>query len=109
MEIIKSKKGFEFLTNWVVILFITILIVSFFVSLLVRNIFVSYTAIIIVGVVLGRFVFTATEGNRFPYYVLGFGFVTGWLLGYKVGNLFILLLVYITAFYGSFKIHQLTR
>ena len=103
-----NKKGFELITNWVAILFFAILILSFLFSMLIVNQWVTYTIVVFVGVILGHFVYTSKYGNRFPYYVLSFGFLLGILVGHRAGNGLIIIALFIGTVFLVNQIHLRT-
>ncbi len=104
-----NKKGFEFLTNWVFVLFVATIVLSFLLSIIVVNVWVNYLIIIFAAVILGHFVFKSTYGGRFPYYVLSFAFISGYLAGHRVGNGLVLLAVFIGVMILTFKVCKATQ
>jgi len=109
LELFRNKKGFEFFTNWVTILFVAILVLSFLLSIIIINVWVSLLIIIITGVILGHFIFTSKLENRFPYFVLSFAFISGYLIGHRVGNVFILLAAFVGTVYLTNKVLHYTK
>lgn len=104
-----NKKGFEFITNWVLVFFVAILVLSFLLSIIIVNVWVNYLVIVFVAVTLGRFIFTSTYGNRFPYYALSFAFVSGYLAGHRAGSGFFLLALFIGVMVLSYKVFKATQ
>tara|TARA_B100000315_G_C14434739_1_gene521862 strand:- start:108 stop:443 length:336 start_codon:yes stop_codon:yes gene_type:complete len=104
-----NKKGFEFLTNWVLIFFIAILVLSFLLAIVIINVWVTFVIVLFAGVLLGHFIFTSKEGNRFPYYLLSFAFISGYLAGHKVGNAIIILVLFIGAIVATNKVMQYSK
>ena len=81
-----NKRGFEFISNWVPMFFGVILLLSFFLALILINAWVLYVIVVFVGIVLGYFIRKNRKGNSFPYFVLSFSFIAGYLIGNGTGN-----------------------
>lgn len=106
---ILNKKGFEFITNWVIVFFTAIIVLSFLLSMVIVNAWVNYLVAIFVGVVLGHFFFTSKYGNRFPYYVLAFAFISGYLSGHRAGNGFLMVALFVGVIFATYKIMKATQ
>ena len=104
-----NKRGFDFLTNWVALLFVATLLLSFLFSAIIVNQWVIYTVVVFVSVILGHFIFTSKEGNRFPYYVLSFAFLVGYTIGHKTGNWIVIVALFLTGLFVTNKILRLTK
>ncbi len=104
-----NKKGFEFITNWVIVFFIAILVLSFLLSVIIVNAWVNYAVTIFMGVILGHFFFTSKYGNRFPYYVLAFAFISGYLSGHRAGNGFLMIAMFVGAIFATYKVMKATQ
>ncbi len=104
-----NKKGFEFITNWVFVFFVAIIVLSFLLSIIIVNAWVNYLIIVFAAVLIGRFIFTGSFGNRFQYYVLSFAFISGYLAGHRVGNGFFLLALFIGMIFVTYKIMKVTN
>ncbi len=104
-----DKRGFGLITNWVVVFFVAILFLSFLLSIVIVNAWVNYLIVIFAGMILGHFVFTSSYGNRFPYYVLAFAFISGYLTGHRAGNGFFLLAIFIGVIFATCKIMKATQ
>ncbi len=104
-----NKKGFEFITNWVFIFFVVILVLSFLLSIIIVNVWVNCLIMVFAAMILGRFIFTSTYGNRFPYYVLSFAFISGYLAGHRVGSGFLLVAIFIGVMILTYKIFKATQ
>ena len=104
-----NKRGFEFITNWVVIFFVAILVLSFMLSIVITNQWVTYLIVIFAALILGHFIFTSKLGNRFPYYVLSFAFITGYLAGHKAGNWLVILVLFFGLIAGTNKIMHMAE
>jgi len=109
MNALLNKKGLDFITNWAALLFVATLLLSFLFSAIIINPWVTYTIIIFVAVILGHFLFTSKEGNRFPYYVLAFAFLVGYLIGHKSGNWIIIAVLFIGGMAATNKVLKLTQ
>ncbi len=104
-----NKKGFEFITNWVFVFFVAILALSFLLSIIIVSAWVNYLIIAFAAVLLGRFIFTNSHGNRFPYYALSFAFISGYLAGHRAGNGFFLLALFVGAMILTYKVFRATQ
>lgn len=91
----KSKSGFEFISNWVLIFFVAILLLSFLLARILINPWVVYLTVLFVGIIFGYFIRKNRSGNRFPYFLLSFAFVSGYLAGHGAGNWFLILSLFI--------------
>lgn len=98
-----NRRGMEVLANWVVIWFIGLLVGGFILSILTRNTTLAFIMIFAAGATIGHFIFTATEGNRFPYYVLGSSFIVGWLIGSRHNYGLLILTFVLSIFIGYFS------
>ncbi len=97
-----NRRGMEVLANWVLLWLLGLLIGGFLMGLFTRSAALAFIIIFAGGAIIGHFVFTAKDGNRFPYYVLGASFIIGWLIGTR-HNYGLLLLVYVLSiFIGYF-------
>jgi len=103
-----NKKGFEFIGNWIVIFFVAIIVLSLLLALVIVNQWVNYIIIIFGGAILGRFMFTSKHGNRFPYYLLSFAFISGYLIGHRAGNWLVMLVLFIVAIAATNKFSELS-
>ena len=104
-----NKRGFDFLTNWVALLFVATLLLSFLFSVIIVNQWITYMVVGFVSVILGHFIFTSKEGNRFPYYVLSFAFLVGYTLGHKAGNWIVIVVLFLGGLFLTNKILKLTK
>ena len=104
-----NKKGFEFLTNWVLIFFTAILVLSFLLSSVIINLWVSFVIILFAGIILGHFIFTSKHNNRFPYYLLAFAFISGYLVGHRVGNFMLILVLFVGVIIATNQLLQYSK
>lgn len=109
MNVLRSKKGFELLTNWVAVLFLAILVLSFMLSLVIINQVVIYTIAIFAGVILGHFIHTSKYGNRFPYYLLSFAFLIGFLIGHRAGNGLVITVLFLGVLFATNQILKVSQ
>ena len=104
-----DKKGLDFLTNWVAILFLLILVLSFLLSAVIVDQWVNYVIVVFAGAVLGHFLFTSREGNRFPYYILASALLAGYLAGHRAGNGIVIAALFVGSIAATNKVLKLTR
>ena len=104
-----NKKGFEFITNWVFVFFVAILALSFLLSMIIVSKWVNYVIIVFSAVLLGRLIFMNAYGNRFPYYALSFAFISGYLIGHRVGSGVFLLALFIGVMILTYRVLRAVR
>lgn len=104
-----NKKGFEFITNWVVLFFVAILFLSFALSFIIINQWVNYVIIIFTGLVLGRFIYMSKLGNKLPYFILSFAFISGYLAGHKAGNWVIMAILFVGILMATNRLSKLVE
>ncbi|MBS3133533.1 hypothetical protein J4470_05440 [Candidatus Woesearchaeota archaeon] len=104
-----NRKGFDFITNWMALLFVAILLLSFLFSAIIVNQWVAYAVVFFAALILGHFLFTSKEGNRFPYYVLAFAFLTGYVIGHKAGNWAVITVLFIAVIAATNKVLKLAQ
>ena len=105
-ELFKRKEGIEILTNFFVIFFIVILILSFLIAKVLINVWVVYIIVVFVAIVLGNLLYMSRYQNKFPYYCLAFAFLVGTLLGHRVGNVFLITVLFAGIMFASYKISK---
>ena len=108
-----NKRGFEFISNWVPLFSGGILLLSFFLALILISPWVTYAIAVFVGIILGYFIRKNREGNSFPYFLLSFSFITGYLVGNgtgnRTGNGFLILFLFIGVMFITNKIMEATE
>jgi uncharacterized membrane protein len=106
-HILHNRHGFEFISNFFAISFFVSLVLSFFIAKLILNVYVLFTAAIVVAVVLGKLTHLNREQTVFPYYATAAAFIIGYVLGHRVGNGLLLIIVFVGAFLATRKCCEL--
>ena len=109
MQTPKGKKGLEFLDNWMLIFFTAILALSFITATVIINQFVSYGIAVFAGLILGHLIFTNKQENIFPYYLIGFAFLTGYITGHRAGSGLLITAAFVITITATYKILKATR
>lgn len=104
-----NKRGLDFITNWAAVFFVAVLILSFLLSSVIVNQWVNYAIVVFAGIILGHFLFTGKNGVVFPYYVISFAFLAGYLIGHKAGNGIIIAALFLGIMAATKKALKLTR
>ena len=103
---IRGKKGFEFLTNWVELSFLGMIALGFVAGKLVIDLMFSYLLVAAVGLIAGRLSYMKRENDPLPFKAISLAFLVGYLFGHRMGNWFVITLIFVAAAVISYKAHQ---
>ena len=99
------RKG-GFFESWVEPFFLGLLIAGFVLGKLLLDTFISYLIIAIAGLIAGRLAYVKRENDPVPFYALSLSFLFGLLLGHRVGNGFMMILLFAAAAALSYYLHK---
>ena len=101
-----GKGGFEFLTNWVELLFFGLLVLGFAAGKLIIDLSFSYLLVAAAGLIAGRLSYVKRENDPLPFKAISLAFLIGYLFGHRAGNGVVITLLFVAAVVTSYKAHQ---
>lgn len=101
-----GKGGFGFLTNWVELSFLGMLALGFVAGKLVIDMSFSYILVASAGLIAGRLSYVKRENDPLPFKAISLAFLIGYLFGHRIGNWFVITLIFVAAAVISYKSHQ---
>ena len=104
LSLFPNKKGLNLLTTWVEVVAFILLVIGFILSIFMGSAFMSYVVILLFGVMAGRVIFF--KRTSFPVYVIGMGFLFGYLLGSRYGKWKIILFCFLSGIVISYYLHK---
>jgi len=104
MRILESKKGIEMVDQWVELLMFTLLIISFALSVSIGSLVFNYIVVFIFGLMSGRFLYYRRK--TFPFYLIVFGGIVGYLIGVRYGSWKMTLFLFIVGTTISWYLHS---
>lgn len=100
------KGGFVFFESWAEASFFALLAIGFVLGKLVVDLAASYMIIAAAGLIIGRLIYLRRENDPVPHYGIGAAFLTGFLLGHRVGAGIALLIIFASAAFLSYRAHK---
>ena len=99
--------GAAFFSQWAEYGFIIIILLGFALAISMRNPWLVYAVIFCAGMMSGRFIFER-QGKQplFPYLMILFGFLVGYLLGSFAYNKFAIVFLFVLGSVLSYYIHK---
>lgn len=92
--------------NWAEVLALLFMVLGFVVSILMFNIWLSYLSVILAGAITGRIYYMKKHTEPiFPFILIISGFLIGYLLGGVWVNRFIILILFLGSWWGSYYLH----
>ena len=98
------KKGINLLNTWVEWVSFMLLVIGFLVALFIGSAFMSYAVILLFGFMAGRVLYF--KKNSFPMYMIGTGFLLGYVLGTRFGKWKIVLFCFFLGMAVSYYLHK---
>ncbi|MFC1690989.1 hypothetical protein ACFL0W_02300 [Nanoarchaeota archaeon] len=89
---------------WVQIFFVALVIVGLLLSFIPGSAFFNYMVILVVSFMAGRFL--NYRKKYFPYYLVIFGLLIGYLLGVRYGSWKVVLFLFVLGFSVSWYLHE---
>ncbi|MFH1642011.1 MAG: hypothetical protein ABIC04_03870 [Nanoarchaeota archaeon] len=96
----------EFFKSWAEVMFFALLVIGFLFSLLTPSAVLSYALIFCAGMMGGRLIFERKDKLQFPYYLMIFGFLIGYLLGAFYGNRNVIVILFVIGGFLSYYLHD---
>lgn len=100
------KEGLVFFESWVEVSFFAFFALGFVLGKLLLDLMGSYLIIAAAGLIIGRLIYLRRENDPVPYYGIGAAFLTGFLLGHRVGAGIALLIIFAAAAFLSYRAHK---
>ena len=95
-----------FFESWVEPAFFGLLVVGFVLGKLLLDTVVLYFIIVLAGLIAGRLAYIKRENDPAPFYAISLSFLFGFLLGHRVGNGFMMILLFAAAAALSYYLHK---
>lgn len=83
-----------------------LLLIGFLLSIITQSALINYIVIFLTGLMSGRFIFKRLGQPMFPFFLILFGFLIGYIVGAINFNKWIIISLYIIGTYGSYKLHK---
>jgi len=99
-----NKKGQNILDTWPEILTVVLLIIGFFVSISLGSMVFTYIVISLIGFMAGRFL--RYRKTAFPFYLIIFGLLLGFVLGARYGNWKVMIFLFALFTAISWYLHE---
>lgn len=100
------KGGFLLFESWVEIAFFTLLAAGFVLGKLLLDTLISFLMIALAGLIAGRLAYVKRENDPVPFYAISLAFLFGFLLSHRVGNSFLMVLLFAAAAALSYYLHK---
>ena len=105
-----NKKGLRWLDAWGETATLTFLVIGLIVCLLIDSAVVSYAVILVCGVMVGRLYNIRKHRLGFPFYLIIFGYLVGYIIGNLITRrghwLIILIFFAIGCWLGDYIMHR---
>lgn len=89
---------------WVELLCFVVLVIGFLFSITLQSAMMSYVVIFLFGLLAGRLIYY--RKYSFPFYIIGFALLLGYVLGTRYGQWKLVILFFLLGSAVSYYLHQ---
>ena len=97
-----------FFKSWVEFFFFVIMILGLVVGVWATSLsaFISYIVVFLSGMIGGRLLYDRKHKLAFPYYVILFGFLIGYVIGTYYGSRKVIVILFVLGILFSYQLHS---
>ena len=96
----------NFWENWPEYVGFVLLVIGFFVALGAGSAVIAYILVLAAGLMGGRLWFKAKEGQKVPWIIILFGFLVGFTLGSRYGDVRLIVFFYVFGIALGYYLHD---
>jgi len=106
MKILFQKRAVSIFGDWAELLGLLFLIIGFIIAIRSTSAFLSYVIILVIGCMVGRFWYKIKDQFRFPWLIVIFGLLVGYLLGDRYGSNLVIIILFLLGAIVSYYVHE---
>ena len=97
-----------FFKSWAEFFFFVLMVIGFIVSLWASSFsaFISYIVVFLSGMIGGRILYDRKGKLTFPYYIIIFGFLIGYLIGTYYGSRKVVIILFVLGVLFSYHLYN---
>jgi len=92
--------------NWPEYVGFILLAIGFFIALGAGSAVIAYVLVLAAGLMGGRIWFGIKDGQKLPWFIILFGFLIGFVIGSRYGDVKIIIFFYIFGIVLSYYLHD---